>query len=111
VEKILARKALGSPPSPMAPQEDSMEATAPSKGKLVLGKLEELEELVYKVTNDQADMYILRTAEAIGDYVGVEYGWNMRILVNQGKEAKFTKPVGPTGAKLRGAIRRGLRSQ
>jgi hypothetical protein len=22
----------------------------------------------------------------------------MRILVNQGKEAKFTKPVGPTGA-------------
>jgi hypothetical protein len=63
-----------------------------SKGKLVLGKLEELGvELVYKVnTKDQADMYI-RTMEATGDYVGVEYGWNMRILVNQGKEAVFTK--------------------
>jgi hypothetical protein len=48
----------------------------------VLGKLDELGELVYKVnTKDQADMYI-RTTEAIGDYVGVEYGWNMRILVN-----------------------------
>jgi hypothetical protein len=45
-----------------------------SKGKLVLGKLEELGELVYKVnTKDQADMYI-QTMEAIGDYVGVEYG-------------------------------------
>jgi hypothetical protein len=30
--------------------------------------------------------------------VGVEYGWNMRILVNQGsKEVVFTKPVVPTG--------------
>jgi hypothetical protein len=57
----------------------------------VLGKLEELGELVYKVnTKDQADMYI-RTTEAIGDYVAVEYGWNMRLLVNQGREVEFTK--------------------
>jgi hypothetical protein len=76
-----------------------------SKGKLVLGKLEELGELVYKVnTKDQADMYI-RTTEAIGDYVAVEYGWNMRLLVNQGKEAEFTKPKAPTAVMTRAAMK------
>ena len=53
-------------------------------GQQHLGKLEQLGELVYKSnTKDQADMY-LRTTEAIADYVGVEYGRDMRMLVKNG---------------------------
>jgi len=71
-----------------------------SKGKLangtrVLGKLEELGELIFKFnTKDQADKY-LRTKEAIADYVGVEYGRNMRMLVENGTEKTFTRPRAP----------------
>jgi hypothetical protein len=58
----------------------------------VLGKEEKLGELVYKFnTKDQADM-CLRTREAIADFVGVEYGRDMRSLVKHGTEKTFTKP-------------------
>jgi hypothetical protein len=68
-------------------------------GKRVLGKLEELGGLVYKFNSkDQADLY-LRTTEAIADYVGVEYGRNMRMLVKYGNEATFTKPTAPRQTK------------
>jgi hypothetical protein len=47
--------------------------------------------LVYKFnTKDQADMY-LRTTEVITDFVGVEYGRDMRMLVTHGTEKTFTK--------------------
>jgi hypothetical protein len=50
-------------------------------GRQVLGKTEELGEHVYKVgSSDQADTFV-RTTEAIADYVGVTYGWAMRVLV------------------------------
>jgi hypothetical protein len=50
-------------------------------GEQVLGKEEKLGELVYKFnTKDQADMY-LRTTEAIANFVGVEYGRDIRMLV------------------------------
>jgi hypothetical protein len=66
-----------------------------ANGKRVLGKLEELGGLVYKFNSkDQADLY-LRTTEAIADYVGVEYGRNMRMLVKHGTETTFTKPRAP----------------
>jgi hypothetical protein len=66
-----------------------------SHGRQVLGKTEELGENVYKIgTSDQADRYI-RTTEAIADYVGVEYGWDMRMLVKNREEAVFTEPVSP----------------
>jgi Zinc knuckle len=69
-------------------------------GKLILGKTKELGELVYKTnTKDQADMY-LRTTEAIADYVGVEYGRDMRMLVKRGKEMTFTEPEDPTSSKV-----------
>ena len=74
-----------------------------------LGKLEELGELVYKFnTKDQADMY-LRTTDAIGEYVGREYGRHMRKLVKGLKETTFDKPEVPavyqvtTRAKAAGA--------
>ena len=61
-------------------------------GEQVLGKEEKLGELVYKFnTKDQADMY-LRTTEAIADFVGVEYGRDMRMLVKHGTEKTFTEP-------------------
>jgi hypothetical protein len=61
-------------------------------GEQVLGQEEKLGELVYKFnTKDQADMY-LRTTEAIADFVGVEYGRDMRMLVKHGTEKTFTKP-------------------
>ena len=60
------------------------------------GMTEELGEHVYKVrTNDQADLFI-KTTDAIGDYVGTKYGWDLRILVKQRQEAVFTKPTLPT---------------
>jgi hypothetical protein len=34
----------------------------------------------------------LRTTEAIADFVGVEYGRDMRMLVKHGTEKTFTKP-------------------
>jgi Zinc knuckle len=64
-------------------------------GKAVLGKVDELGELVYKFnTRDQADSYI-RTTEAIADYVGREYGYDMRVLVRTSTEKVFTQPVLP----------------
>jgi hypothetical protein len=61
-------------------------------GEQVLGKGEKSGELVYKFnTKDQADRY-LRTTEAITNFVGVEYGRDMRMLVKRGKEKTFTKP-------------------
>jgi hypothetical protein len=61
-------------------------------GEQVHGKEEKLGELVYKCnTKDQADMYI-RTTEAIADFVSIEYGRDMRMLVKHGTEKTFTKP-------------------
>jgi hypothetical protein len=62
-------------------------------GEQVLGcKEEKLGELVYKFnTKDQADIY-LRITEAIADFVGVEYGRDMRMLVKHGTEKTFTEP-------------------
>jgi hypothetical protein len=66
-------------------------------GCQVLGKTEELGEFVYKIgCNDQADAFIC-TTEAIAEYVGVTYGWEMRMLVkNRFFEKVFTKPTMPT---------------
>ena len=64
-------------------------------GRRILGKVEELGELVYKFnTKNQADLY-LHTTEAIANYVGVEYGRNMQMLVKNGKEKTFIKPRAP----------------
>ena len=72
-------------------------------GRQVLGKTKELGDHVYKIgTNDQADLFI-RTTEAIAEYVGVEYGWELRILVKQRTEASFTKPKYPTQVATRSA--------
>jgi hypothetical protein len=61
-------------------------------GEQVLGNEEKLGELVYKFNaKDQADMY-LRTTEAIANFVGVEYGRDMRMLVKHGTEKTFTEP-------------------
>jgi hypothetical protein len=61
-------------------------------GEQVLGKEEKLGEPVYKFnTKDQADMYV-RTTEAIANFVGVEYGRDMRMLVKHGTEKTFTGP-------------------
>jgi hypothetical protein len=50
-------------------------------GEQVIGKEEKLGELVYKFnTKDKANMYLC-TMEAIADFVGVEYGRDMRMLV------------------------------
>jgi hypothetical protein len=69
-------------------------------GRQVLGKTEELGEHVYKIgSSDQADTFV-RTTEAIADYVGVNYGWAMRVLVKNRKEKVFTKPARPTAAKV-----------
>jgi Zinc knuckle len=82
----------------------SGEASGNSKGsgpngKLILGKTKELGELVYKTnTKDQADMY-LRTTEAIADYVGVEYGRDMRMLVKRSNEVIFKEPEDPATGK------------
>jgi hypothetical protein len=64
-------------------------------GEQVLGKEEKLGELVYKFnTKDQADMYLL-TTEAIANFVGIEYGRDMRMLVKHGTEQTFTEPSMP----------------
>jgi hypothetical protein len=68
-------------------------------GEQVLGKEEKLGELVYKFnTKDQADMYIC-TTEAVANFVGVEYGRDMRMLVKHGTEKTFTPNQGYQGAK------------
>jgi len=68
-----------------------------ANGRLVLGDIPLLGELVYKFnTRDQAEMY-LRTTKAIAAYVGVEYGKEMMLLVNQRYETEFTEPDIPTG--------------
>jgi hypothetical protein len=65
-------------------------------GRHVLGKTKELGEFVYKIRcNDQADAFIC-TTEAIAEYVGVKYGWEMRMLVKNRFEKVFTKPTMPT---------------
>jgi hypothetical protein len=64
-------------------------------GKHPRGKIEELGQLVYKSnTKDSADMYI-RTTEAVADYVGKEYGKDMRMLVKNQTERNFTEPRAP----------------
>jgi len=64
----------------------------------VLGKEIELGNLIYKFNaEDQADMY-LRTTEAIADFVGVEYGRDMRMLVKKSNEKIFTEPLPPRAA-------------
>lgn len=69
-----------------------------SNGGQVLGKEIELGNLIYKFnTKDQADMY-LRTTEAIADFVGVEYGRDMRMLVKKSNEKIFTEPLPPRAA-------------
>jgi hypothetical protein len=69
-------------------------------GRQALGKTEELGEFVYKIgSGDQADTFI-HTTEAIADYAGVNYGWEMRMLVKTRREAVFTKPTMPTVAKV-----------
>ena len=63
--------------------------------KLTLGKLKQLGDLCYSCTaKAKADLY-LRTTEAIANYVGVEYGKNMRMLVKYGTEKTFTEPRAP----------------
>ena len=69
-------------------------------GRQVLGKIEELGDLVYKIgCENQADMFI-RTTEGIADYVGVNYGWDLRMLVKNRVEPIFTRPVHPTEAQV-----------
>jgi hypothetical protein len=61
-------------------------------GEQALGKEEKLGELVYKFnTKDQADMYLC-TTEANADFVGVESGRDMKMLVKYGTEKTFTEP-------------------
>jgi hypothetical protein len=43
-------------------------------------------------TKDQGDMY-LHTTVAIADFVGVEYGRDMRMLVKHSTEKTLTKPT------------------
>jgi hypothetical protein len=40
---------------------------------------------------NQADMYLC-TTEVVADFVGVEYGRDMRMLVKRGTEKTFTEP-------------------
>jgi len=69
-----------------------------SNGGQVLGKEIELGNLIYKFnTKDQADMY-LRTTETIADFVGVEYGRDMRTLVKKSNEKIFIEPLPPRAA-------------
>jgi len=69
-----------------------------SNGGQVLGKEVELGNLIYKFNaRDQADMY-LRTAEAIADFVGVEHGRDMRMLVKKSNEKIFTEQLPPRAA-------------
>ena len=64
-------------------------------GGQVLGNAPELGQLIYKFnTKDQADMYLC-TTEAIADFVGVECGRDMRMLVKRSTEKTFTEPLPP----------------
>ena len=70
-----------------------------ASGKQVLGNIEKLGDKVYKVhTKDQGESY-LHTTEHLADYVGVELGRDMRMLVKKGLEKTFTEPEVPTGNK------------
>ena len=70
-----------------------------ASGKQVLGNIEKLGDSVYKVhTKDQGESYI-RTTEELADYVGVELGRDMRMLVKKGIEKTFTEPEVPQGTK------------
>jgi len=69
-----------------------------SNGRQVLGKEVELGNLIYKFNaKDQADM-CLRTTEAIADFVNVEYGRDMRMLVKKSNEKIFNEPLPPRAA-------------
>ena len=84
-------RTVGGTASSGSPTDFSKGKTA--NGKCILGKIEELGELVYVFNRkDQADKY-LHATEAIANYVGVEYGRNMRMLVKNGDEKKFAKPI------------------
>jgi len=69
-----------------------------SNGGQVLGKEVELGNLICKFNaKDQADV-CLRTTEAIADFVGVECGRDMRMLVKKSNEKIFTEPLPPRAA-------------
>jgi len=71
-----------------------------SNGGQVSGKEVELGILIHKLNaKDQADM-CLRTVETIGDFVGVECGGDMRMLVpvKKNNEKIFTEPLPPRAA-------------
>jgi len=69
-----------------------------SNGGQVSGKKVELGNLIHKFNaEDQADM-CLRTAEAIADFVGVEHGGDMRMLVKKRNEKIFAEPLPPRAA-------------
>lgn len=66
----------------------------------MLGKIEELGDSVYKAAgNDKAEKFI-RTTEDIADYVGVQSGPEMRVLVKYRKETTYTKPKAPLPAGI-----------
>lgn len=73
-------------------------ANQPSK-KLSTGDIEALGTNVYLYgTKGQSGVYV-RTTEAIGDYVGCEYGKAMKTLVSKGKEVPPTEPTAPQPLK------------
>ena len=73
-----------------------------TNGKLVLGETEELGSNVFKFNSKDAPEYYIHTKEAIAHYAGVNYGKNMRMLVKNGEEKKFTKPTLEAPKKKKG---------
>jgi hypothetical protein len=60
-----------------------------------MGKTMELGDNVYMIgTTDQADRF-MKTTLAIADYVGVQYSWDMRLLVKNREEKVFIEPSSP----------------
>jgi len=69
-----------------------------SNGGQVSGKEIELGNLIYKFNaKDQADMYLC-TTEAIADFVGVEHGKDMWMLVKKSNEKIFAELLPPRAA-------------
>jgi len=69
-----------------------------SNGGQVSGKEAELGNLIDKFnTKDQAGVHLC-TAEAIADFVGVEHGRDMRMLVKKSNEQIFAEPLPPRAA-------------
>jgi Zinc knuckle len=83
-------------------------------GKAIVGAQEELGSFVYKFnTRDQADMY-LRTTQKIAQFVGVQYGREMKMLVKRGFEPAFTEPSEEdpiTGQKWKGTAMERYKSE